>query len=161
MSKMQQLGISVFVKGFIPLSLALGMALSGTGRGIDDSMSPAKKAIQRVLDEQSAAWNKGDLKAFMSGYWNSQELSFFSGNDKTRGWQSTLERYQKRYQAEGKEMGKLSFTEIEIDILSTEAALVRGRWRLVLSKETVGGLFTLIFKMVPEGWRIVHDHTSG
>jgi beta-aspartyl-peptidase (threonine type) len=125
------------------------------------STSDAKKEIQKVLDEQTAAWNKGDLKGFMAGYWNSPEFSFYSGKDKTRGWQATFERYQKRYQAEGKEMGALTFTEIEIDLLGPDAAFVRGRWKLVLSKETLGGLFTLIFKKVPEGWRVVHDHTSG
>jgi beta-aspartyl-peptidase (threonine type) len=120
----------------------------------------AMKAIRKVLDDQVVAWNKGDLKGFMAGYWQSPELSFFSGKDKTRGWQATLERYQRRYQAEGKEMGKLTFRELEIGVLGPESAWVRGRWQLVLSKDTVGGLFTLIFKRFPEGWRIVHDHTS-
>src|SRR5215471_12695497 len=84
-----------------------------------------KKAIQKILDDQAAAWNKGDLRGFMTGYWESPELSFFSGNNKTKGWQATLERYQKTYQGEGKEMGKLSFTELSIDLLSGDHALVK------------------------------------
>jgi ketosteroid isomerase-like protein len=121
----------------------------------------AEKAIRQELDAQAAAWNKGDLKGFMAGYWQSPHLSFYAGKDKTRGWQATLERYQKRYQAEGREMGKLTFSEIDIDLLGPDSAYVRGRWQVVTSKETLGGLFTLIFKKLPEGWRIVHDHTSG
>lgn len=142
--------------------LALG-AWTSTGRP-QAKPSPeggAARAVRRVLDDQVAAWNKGDLKGFMAGYWRSPDLTFFSGKDKTRGWDATLERYQKRYQAEGKEMGKLTFRDLEIEVLSPESAWVRGRWQLELSKETVGGLFTLIFKKLPEGWRIVHDHTSG
>jgi beta-aspartyl-peptidase (threonine type) len=120
----------------------------------------ADTAIRQVLEDQVQAWNKGDLDTFMKGYWSSPDLTFFSGNTKTRGWQATLERYVKRYRSEGREMGKLTFSEIEIDVLGPDSALVRGRWQLETSKEKPNGLFTLIFKHKPEGWRIVHDHTS-
>jgi beta-aspartyl-peptidase (threonine type) len=120
----------------------------------------AARAIRQVLDEQVSAWNKGDLPGFMAGYWQSPDLSFFSGKERTRGWQATLDRYRKKYQAEGREMGKLSFREIEVEMLTTDHALVKGRWELVLKKETHGGLFTLIMKKLTPGWRIVHDHTS-
>jgi len=120
----------------------------------------SQQAIRAVLDEQVVAWNKGDLEAFMRGYWAAPELSFFSGSSKTRGWQATLERYQKKYRAEGKEMGKLTFSELDIEVLCPDSALVRGRWQLKMSKEEPGGLFTVIFKRFPEGWRIIHDHTS-
>jgi beta-aspartyl-peptidase (threonine type) len=121
----------------------------------------AEVAIRRVLDAQVEAWNKGDLETFMTGYWSSPELSFFSGGDKYRGWQATLDRYRKRYQSEGQEMGRLTFRELDIQVLGPDSALVRGRWQLVRSKDKPGGLFTLIFRRFPEGWRIVHDHTSG
>jgi beta-aspartyl-peptidase (threonine type) len=117
-------------------------------------------AVRQVLDAQAAAWNKGDLDGFMAGYWSSPELSFFSGGTRTRGWQATLDRYRQRYQAEGKEMGRLSFGDVEIELLGPDAALVRGHWKLEMSKDKPEGLFTLIFKRLPEGWRIVHDHTS-
>jgi beta-aspartyl-peptidase (threonine type) len=117
--------------------------------------------IRKVLDDQVVAWNKGDLKAFMQGYWNSPKLSFFSGKNATHGWKETYERYQKKYQAEGKEMGKLAFSDLEIELLGGDAALVRGRWSVEMSKEKHAGLFTLLFKKQPEGWKIVHDHTSG
>jgi beta-aspartyl-peptidase (threonine type) len=129
---------------------------------IAEAQSPAdeKAAIRQVLDAQVIAWNKGDLKGFMAGYWKSPQLSFSSGKDKTRGWDATYERYRKRYQSEGREMGQLSFSELEIETLGADSAYVRGRWKLITSKEPLGGLFTLIFKKFPEGWKIVHDHTS-
>jgi uncharacterized protein (TIGR02246 family) len=120
-----------------------------------------EKAIRQVLDEQVVAWNKGDLEGFMKGYWNSKELTFQSGKDLTRGRQETLERYKKRYQADGKEMGKLAFSDLVIQELAPGVALVTGKWELTLSKEVVGGRYTLIMKKLSEGWRIVHDHTSG
>ena len=128
--------------------------------GDEPPKSGGRQAIQRVLDDQVVAWNKGDLEGFMRGYWQSPELSFFSGANKTSGWQATLERYRKKYQGEGKEMGKLAFREISIDLLGADHALVKGRWQLTLRNETPGGLFTLICRKVTVGWRIVHDHTS-
>jgi hypothetical protein len=117
-------------------------------------------AVKRVLDDQVVAWNKGDLEGFMAGYWKSEKLSFFSGDKKTAGWQATLDRYRKRYQADGKEMGKLSFDEMSIELLGDGHALVRGRFRLQLKNEAPTGIFTLVLRRLPEGWRIVHDHTS-
>jgi len=120
----------------------------------------AKTAIRKVLDDQVVAWNKKDLEGFMAGYWQSPDLTFLSGSTKTRGWQATLDRYRKKYQGEGKEMGKVSFVEITIQMIGTDHALVTGRWQLELSKEKIGGLFTLIMRKLEPGWRIVHDHTS-
>jgi uncharacterized protein (TIGR02246 family) len=117
--------------------------------------------IRKVLDEQVVAWNKGDLVGFMKGYWNSKDLTFVSGKDVTRGWQDTLDRYKKRYQSEGKEMGKLAFSDLEIRELAPGVALVTGKWELTLTKETVGGRYSLILRKFDEGWRIIHDHTSG
>lgn len=119
-----------------------------------------KESVRQVLDAQVTAWNKGDLQGFMAGYWSSPELSFFSGSQHMRGWKATLDRYIDRYQSRGQEMGQLTFSELEIEELGPDSALVRGRWQLKRSKDSPGGLFTLIFKRLPEGWRIVHDHTS-
>lgn len=129
--------------------------------GVPSARESDKEAIQQVLDGQVAAWNRGDLDGFMAGYWKAEDLRFFSGKEPTRGWQATLDRYRQKYQAEGKEMGHLTFNDIEIEVVSRDVAWVRGRWKLVTSKETPGGLFTLIFRKRSEGWRIVHDHTSG
>ena len=117
-------------------------------------------AIRAVLTAQEAAWNRGDLDGFMKGYWKSDQLRFYSGGTVTSGWQATLDRYRKRYQAEGKEMGKLTFTDLEVEVLGPDAAMARGWWKLKLAKENPEGLFTLILKKYPAAWKIVHDHTS-
>jgi beta-aspartyl-peptidase (threonine type) len=141
-------------------SLAILLVTGVPGAAELPEAAPVKKEIVRVLNGQVLAWNKGDLEGFMQGYWKSPDLTFFSGKEITKGWQATLERYRKRYQAEGKEMGKLTFSDLEIEVVGPDSAFVRGRWKVVTSKETLGGLFTLLFKKRPEGWRIVHDHTS-
>jgi Zn-dependent M28 family amino/carboxypeptidase len=119
-----------------------------------------KKAIKTLLDDQVTSWNKGDLPGFMKGYWESEQLTFFSGRTRTSGWKSTLERYRIKYQGEGKEMGRLSFEELSIDLLGPEHALVRGRFRLQIKDARPTGLFTLILRRTRSGWRIIHDHTS-
>lgn len=117
--------------------------------------------IRAVLEEQQAAWNKGDLDAFMRGYARVPELTFYSGDKVTSGWEQTLQRYRDHYQSSGKQMGKLTFSDLEIHVLAPDAAWVGGRWHLQMSDgKTPGGLFTLIFRKLPEGWKIVHDHTS-
>jgi beta-aspartyl-peptidase (threonine type) len=120
-----------------------------------------KKEVEQVLRLQQEAWNRHDLGSFMTGYWNSPELTFFSGAHETSGWQGALERYRKAYQSEGKEMGTLEFSELQIEPLGSEAAFVRGAWHLTMSDgKTPHGLFTLVFRKFSDGWKIVHDHTS-
>lgn len=120
-----------------------------------------KPAVEHVLRQQADDWNRHDLGAFMSGYWNSPDLTFFSDAQVTAGWQPTLERYRKRYQGEGREMGKLDFSDLKIEPLGPDSAFVRGAWHLTMSDgKTPHGQFTLIFRKFPEGWKIVHDHTS-
>jgi ketosteroid isomerase-like protein len=140
--------------------LPLGLLFWSVPVGLVQEVQQDKKAIQAVLQDQAAAWNKGDLAGFMKGYWESDQLTFFSGNSKTSGWKATLGRYQKKYQGEGKEMGQLSFTELSVEMLGADHALVRGRFTLKLNKDMPTGIFTLILKRTAAGWRIVHDHTS-
>jgi beta-aspartyl-peptidase (threonine type) len=125
------------------------------------STDQAIASIRAVLESQEAAWNKGDLDAFLAGYWNSPRVVFQSGGNRYDGWEAMRDRYRARYKAEGKAMGRVSFTRIEIEPLGPLAALVRGAWRLNLPDGAhPGGLFTLIFRRFPDGWKIVHDHTS-
>jgi len=118
--------------------------------------------IRQVIVKQQDAWNRGDLEAFMAGYWNSPDLTFFSGARESKGWQAALDRYKKSYQGSGHEMGKLEFANLRIEMLGPEAAFVRGEFHLTMSDgKTPHGLFTLIFRKFPEGWKIIHDQSAG
>jgi len=127
----------------------------------DQVQSDAQSQVEHVLRVQQDAWNRHDLLAFMAGYWNSPELTFFSGATERRGWQATLDRYRASYDSPGHEMGRLEFSALRVEMLGPDAAFVRGAWQLTLSdRKTPHGLFTLVFRRFPEGWKIVHDHTS-
>lgn len=115
--------------------------------------------IESVMAAQAAAWNRGDIDGFMAGYWRSEKLTFVSGTDVTRGWQPTLDRYKRSYDSRAK-MGTLTFSDLEITVLSKDAAVVLGSWSLAREKDDPHGKFTLIFRKFKEGWRIVMDHTS-
>jgi len=141
-------------------SVAL-LLLGGGAWAAEPAGGQADTAVRALLEEQVAAWNRGDLEGFMAGYWRSPELVFCSGATVTKGWDATLARYRQRYQAEGREMGRLGFDAIEVLPLGEDAAAARGAWRLRMSDGgEPHGLFTLILRRTGEGWRIVHDHTS-
>ena len=137
------------------------LAAAAASFAVEPPAGDPRAAVQALLDAQVAAWNRGDLEGFMSGYWRSPELVFCSGATLTKGWDATLERYRKRYQAEGREMGRLGFDAIEVLPMGADAAAARGAWRLRMSDATQPhGLFTLLLRRVDGAWRIVHDHTS-
>jgi beta-aspartyl-peptidase (threonine type) len=100
---------------FIVSSLILLCAL---GAPAQNSRSTTERAVRQVLERQQEAWNRHALESFMAGYWNSPELTFFSGAKISSGWQATIERYRKTYQSEGREMGKLEFSDLKIQALA-------------------------------------------
>jgi len=118
-----------------------------------------KAAIRAVLEAQAAAWNRGDIEGYMDGYDRSPDTVFVSGDHINRGWQMVLDRYKKNYDSREK-MGFLTFSDVEINILSKEAALVLGRWHLKRANDEPHGTFTLLFRKTKSGWKIIHDHTS-
>lgn len=123
------------------------------------SQTSTTSAIRAVLGEQQSAWNRGDVETFMRGYWNSPDLTFAGSSGVTRGWEPVMERYRRNY-PDVAAMGHLDFSELEIHLLGNDAALVLGRWHLKRANDEPGGFFTLVFQRFPEGWRIIHDHTS-
>jgi len=151
-----------FVQFFIFLSAmtvfaAAGRAQAQTATGANGDR---RSEVEHVLRLQQEAWNRHDLEGFMAGYWNSPELTFFSGATETKGWQPTLERYGRAYQSEGHAMGTLSFSDLQIEPLGADSAFVRGKFQLQMPDgKQPHGVFTLIFRKFPEGWRIIHDHT--
>lgn len=138
------------------IAMTIFLAAAVFGQSKDDKR---KQAVRKVMDDQVAAWNRGDIDGFMQGYWNSPEMTFVSGNNVTKGWQPTLDRYKKGYDSRAK-MGVLSFSEIEITMTSDKSAVVLGRFTLVREKDKPTGMFTLNFRLFKEGWRIILDHTS-
>ena len=119
----------------------------------------ATAQIRSVLRAQQDAWNRGDVDGFMNGYGRSASTVFVSEDTIRRGWETVRERYRKKYSDRAK-MGTLAFSDLEIMLLSPDAGVVLGRWSLKRANDQPHGRFTLIFKRLPEGWRIVHDHTS-
>jgi uncharacterized protein (TIGR02246 family) len=121
--------------------------------------SNAVAEIQSVLRAQQDAWNRGDIDEFMNGYARSASTVFVSDDEVRRGWETVRNRYRQKYSDRTK-MGTLAFSDIEVTMLSPDAAVVLGGWTLKRSTDEPHGRFTLILKRLPEGWRIVHDHTS-
>jgi ketosteroid isomerase-like protein len=146
-----RLGVFSVLFASVPGSLRQGIAVEH-----EDS---TREEVAAILSMQQDAWNRGDVVAFMQGYWNSPQLSFAGSSGVTRGWQPVMDRYRKTY-PDQKAMGHLDFSDLEICPLGKDSALVIGRWHLNRDSGELGGVFTLVFQKFPEGWRIIHDHTS-
>ncbi len=116
------------------------------------------KQIEDILKKQMIEWNKGNIEGFMEYYWKSEQLTFQADNLKLKGWDTLLNRYRQNYPPE--KMGFLEFSNLEICSLSEGHAYITGRWKVTAKEKVSSGLFTIIFKRFPEGWRIILDHTS-
>ncbi len=119
----------------------------------------AKKEVLAVLKSQEQGWNSGSIEEYMQGYVKSDSLRFASGGDITYGWQTTFQRYSGRYPDKAT-MGRVIFSDLDVTLLATDAAIVFGRWRLQREQDQPNGLFTLLLRKTKNGWRVVHDHTS-
>ena len=114
--------------------------------------------LHGILAVQQMAWNRGDIRQFMDGYWNDEGLTFSSGGKTTRGWQATLDRYKNRY-PDRSAMGQLTFEGLETSQIDQQAALTLGNWKLEKDKPARGN-FSLVWKRIDGEWKIVHDHSS-
>jgi uncharacterized protein (TIGR02246 family) len=121
--------------------------------------STDENAIRQVMAAQETAWNRADIEGFMEGYWKSDSLTFIGSRGVTYGWQATLDSYKKGY-PDAAAMGKLTFTILQLEVLSPESAYVIGKWQLTREKDAPGGHFTLLWKKIGGKWVIVADHTS-
>ena len=143
---------------WLALLLVLGPALLDAAEEKSDN-APLISEIRAVLRAQQEAWNRGDIDGFMNGYARAETTVFVSGDEVTRGWQTVRDRYLKKYSDRAK-MGTLTFSDLEIEPLGPDSALALGHWELKRASDNPHGRFTLIFRKTPDGWRIVHDHTS-
>jgi ketosteroid isomerase-like protein len=119
-----------------------------------------REAVAKVLADQAAAWNRGDLDGYMAGYLRSPALVFTSGGHVRTGYDETFISYKRKYGTEQASMGTLAFDVVRIDPVGDGGAVVLGRWDLKLAASRVGGVFSVVMERTPSGWLIIHDHTS-
>jgi len=139
------------------------VALLAGGSDVQAQQKPGNDAavaeIRAVLDQQAAAWNRGDVDGYMNGYARGEATAFVSGDTVTRGWKTVRDRYAAKYDTREK-MGTLAFSEVAIEVTGADAAFVTGRWELARTDDKPHGRFTLLMRKTPDGWRVVYDHTS-
>lgn len=151
--------ISALFLGIIGI-LIIGLAAASRipAQNIDPREADRAK-IAAVLTAQQTAWNRGDVDAFIVGYWESRELTFSGSSGIARGFDGVRQRYKKNY-PDRAAMGQLAFSDLEFRFLGPDAALVLGKWHLKRDNGDLGGVFSLVWQRFPDGWKIIHDHTS-
>jgi ketosteroid isomerase-like protein len=117
-----------------------------------------REEIGSAMKEQVDSWNSGELAGFMKYYWRSGEMTFHGGKRRLQGWETLNSMYIETYS--GEQRGILEFSGLEINVVTPELAYVLGDWKVELPDTVKQGKFTLIWKKMDEGWRIVHDHSS-
>ena len=123
------------------------------------SQTKDEKEVRNVLATQNAVWNRGDVDAFMVGYWENDSLMFIGKSGVTYGYKNTLSNYKKNY-PDTATMGKLTFTLIQVKQLSPEYFHVTGKYYLTRTIGDASGHFTLVFRKINGKWLIISDHSS-
>ena len=123
------------------------------------AQSKDEAAVRQLLNDQTQAWNRGDIDRFMKTYWESDSLMFIGKNGVTYGWTNTLNNYKRNY-PDTASMGKLSFNILLIKRLSFQYFYVIGKWNLQRSMGDLSGHYTLILKKIKGSWTIIADHSS-
>ena len=141
------------------VALTICLALVSRPSTASPADSSDESQIRAVLDMQTAAWNRGDIDTFMTGYWHSEQTEFLGANGIAHSWQAVLDRYHHAY-PDRKTMGALTFSDLEVHLTCTDAAYVVGKFHLARESDQPSGVFSLDFRKFPEGWRIVLDHTT-
>ncbi|MEM8735294.1 MAG: nuclear transport factor 2 family protein [Planctomycetota bacterium] len=124
----------------------------------DASANLLEQKLSAILADQQDAWNDGDIDAFMSAYLPGESLTFSSRGKTQRGYEATKARYLKSYPDKAA-MGKLQFSDLEVQALGNQHALMLGRWKLS-KDEPAEGNFSLVWREVDGNWLIIHDHYS-
>ncbi len=152
--------VAVLILGLAVLLFPSGPVKVPPGANMSSPQdAEAETALSALLRSQAEAWNRGDIVGFMAGYWKSDKTTFAGSSGVSRGWQALLDRYRRNY-PDRAAMGQLAFTELEVTPLAPDAALILGHWQLKRQNDQPDGVFTLVARRFPEGWRIIHDHTS-
>ena len=123
--------------------------------------TPQELGVIKVLLAQEAAWNRGDIDGFATGYKDSPD-TIFIGSHVSRGRESLVNDYRKNYPNKDA-MGQLGFSELEVHPLDEKFAVVVGKYHLDRNKKAGGnadGIFSLVFEKTDAGWKIVVDHTT-
>jgi uncharacterized protein (TIGR02246 family) len=123
------------------------------------SQTKDETEVRNVLTKQNAAWNRGDVDAFMVGYWENDSLMFIGKSGVTYGYKNTLANYKKNY-PDTTAMGKLTFTLIKVKQLSPEYFHVTGKYYLTRTIGDASGHFTLLFRKINGKWVVISDHSS-
>jgi len=136
---------------FVPLLIIISSSVF--------SQTKDETEVRNVLAKQNAAWNRGDVDAFMVGYWENDSLMFIGKSGITYGYKNTLANYKKNY-PDTATMGKLTFTLIQVKQLSPEYFHVTGKYYLTRTIGDASGHFTLLFRKINGKWVVISDHSS-
>ena len=155
------------MKRSLPILALLLIAFASAYSAQTTPATADESEIRAAIKAQTEAWNHADIPAFMQAYEDSPDTTFI-GATLGKGYQPIRERYMRNYTTP-EQMGKLTFNDLDIRLLpsgcgKSEIALVTGKFHLDRSAHGEAkkddGIFSLVWRKGPHGWKIILDHTS-
>jgi len=144
----------------VVLAACRGSARPATSASPDADRADLTRLIAAQLDRSASDWNRGDLNGFLSDYAPESTTTYVDGRRSRPGMTFIRGVYAPRF-APGGKRDSLHFEELEVRPLSATLALVTARFILQRNGAiTSSGPFTLVMESRPEGWKILHDHSS-
>jgi len=144
----------------VVLAACRGSARPATSASPDADRADLTRLIAAQLDRSASDWNRGDLNGFLSDYAPESTTTYVDGRRSRPGMTFIRGVYAPRF-APGAKRDSLHFEELEVRPLSATLALVTARFILQRNGAiTSSGPFTLVMESRPEGWKILHDHSS-
>jgi beta-aspartyl-peptidase (threonine type) len=144
------------------LVLATACASGGARNGAaTDAVSPQlQQHLTQLMDESAVAWNRGDLDAFLATYKDDARTAFMAPQI-TYGLADIRARYERTYFKDGQPKAQLAFGDLRFRPLGANHVLMTGRWYLTdPDGKKAEGYYTLIWENTPDGWKMIHDHSS-
>jgi uncharacterized protein (TIGR02246 family) len=141
-------------------AVVLGVAVTA-GRPAARAAEPPldRAALVDALQATVGPWNEGNLDAFIAPY---AADSTYMTREGPVGRAAMRSHYEKTFFGPGGGTPRpLRFERIDVRPLGPDHALMTGRFVLGGDgKPDQSGWFTLVWGRTPDGWRILHDHSS-
>jgi uncharacterized protein (TIGR02246 family) len=157
------------VRRLVPITLAAALCtvFSATVPAVSQNPDPLFTASRQQLDvvkiilAQEAAWNKGDLDAYLSRYKDAPDTQAVLAN-LVRGIDNIRAAYKQNFPNKDS-MGAIEDSDIEVKTLGDDYALATGKYHLNRPKKSGGpveGTFMELFEKTKSGWQIIFSQST-
>jgi uncharacterized protein (TIGR02246 family) len=151
------------LKRIRPLAALIALTLPAVAQQPDQLFTATRLQLDvtKVLLAQEAAWNNGDLDAYLSHYKDAPDTQAILSSV-TRGLPNIRAAFHANFPSRDV-MGALVQDSVEVRPLGETFALATGNYHLTRPRKAggdVSGAFTEILEKTPTGWQVIFSETT-